>query len=212
MGVQDEILAILEELGGEVVDPKGRASRKIFDRVASTGIYSTVGAALRQLEEQGLIVRDMPTLKSTTRIALNREGTRPGMQSMEVVLERFSRSMADQLSDTVHALIETHVAYSLEQAGSTQAEVDLLKEQLALKGVEIRDLKRQLREESATPARLRAQVDQLRSELEEECEARRIAEHNAQVWKNNALRKPADHLDPEERRALDRLMRELPRG
>lgn len=219
--LKEEIILILEELGGEVVDRDGQAVRQIFKRVASTGTYSSVSTAVGELEQAGLVVRDQPNLKRTTRVALNGPGVRPGRKSLEVVMEKVSRTLADAVRADLQLVIDAHVAAGMQEQGTDPAKLEETEHKLAMAQAEVGDLRLKLRDAEAEPTRLRGQLDQVRQELEETREQLRIAQHNTEVWRRNAMGKPKvremlttfrDHLDDDSRRELDRLMRELPGG
>lgn len=219
--LKDEILTILNELGGEVLDDDGKAVRKIFERVASTGTYSSVSTAIGELDKAGVVVRDMPNLKRTTRIAINGPGVRPGRKNLDVVMEQVSRLMADTLRVELQQVVDAHVAAGLDEQGVDPDQMADLREKLAMAEARIGDLKLALREAQQAPAQLRAQLDQARQELAEKTEKLTNTERSLESWKRNALGRPVvremlaevkDRLDPKVRAELERLMRELPSG
>lgn len=220
--VQDEIILVLEELGGEVREGSGLAVRKIFERMATTKSYTEVSSLMSDLEAEGKIIRDMPSLKRTTRVALAGRGFAPPVKDIKVVLEQFSRTLAEDLEGTVNHLVDAHVAAKLEEQrskmtaeanGELQAENDKLRKT-------VEKLRERVKENEAEPMRLRGELDQAEAEIESLRERLRVAEHNVEVWKQNAIGRPAfreamaafkDKLRDDDRRALERMMRELPK-
>lgn len=204
--VHDEVLIILEELGGEVVEPGGAATRLIFERVSCTTNFATVSTAIGDLEKRGLLVRDQPSLKRTTRIALARDGVRPGRKALPVAMEHLSRSMSEAVEATVRDVIEAE-----RQAIHAEFEA----QDRAAESNEIANLRSQLQDRTNEVTVLRASLDQVRKERDDALEAQRIAEHNADVWRSKRLRAPElmeqirDRLSPEERRDLERMMKEM---
>jgi len=225
--ISQEIILILEEnFGGELTDPQGGVTRRIFDLMASTKTFTSVSSTVGQMDEEGLIVRDMPNLKRTTRIALNCgkfEGQfRPGRKSVQVITEQASRSLASLLENNVQEAIDAHVAYAIETMDTDDIPaVQQLREELAMTRNELRLERRKPREAEEQLAVLRSQLDQVRTELEEEREQHRIAKHNAEIWReravgrvetSDAIQTLASALRPESARALEQLMRETPLG
>lgn len=211
--VHDEILLVLEELGGEVTDKDGRATRLIFQRMSTTSSFTTVSTAIKRLEERGKIVRDQPTLKSTTRVALARPGVRPGRKSLPVAMEQLSRTMAENVEATVRDVIEAERdAIRAEIEAEDREVIDLRVEELRN---EIAGFRSQLQDRDNEIVALRASLDQVRRERDDALEARRIAEHNAEVWKRKRTAVPElmeqirDRLSAGERRDLENMMREM---
>lgn len=222
--VRDEFLKILlEEFGGEVFDPGGGVIRKIYDRMATSTSYVAVSGMISTLDRQGLVIRDMPSMKRTTRIALPEYSSHPPRKALSVVLQETSQTMVSSIEDQVSALIDaeaqrlaSEVADDRLQAelGLREEEIDRLNADLAAARSEIASLRR-----DSGNAALQAQIDQLKQELAEEREQRRIAENNAEVWRRNAMGKPKvkemmaaikDRLDPAQRKQLESLMTEVP--
>ena len=221
--VHDEVLLVLEELGGEVRDSSGLAVRKIFERMATTSTYTDVSSIMKDLEEEGLIIRDQPSLKRTTRVALADRGFAPPVKDVKVVLEQFSRSLAEDLEGTVNRLVDAHVQTELakrEDEVSAQMNAELEKRNKQLQE-QVGELREKVKRAQEKPASLQAKNDQLEQEVADLRERLRIAEHNAEVWKQNAMGKPRfreamaafkDKLPPEQKRQLERMMREVPSG
>lgn len=213
MSVKDEILLVLRDLGGEVVSPEGLATRRIAERLASTASYTSVSNAVGQLERAGLLVRDQPNLKRCTRIALAGPGVRPGRKSAQVLAEQASRALAAELEGALSGVLD-----GLEQAH--QVAVEAREERLRVLALE-RDQARRERDEarSERDAALYA-YRAVEEELAEAREQAQIAEHNAEVWRRQALERPRvrellgavrDQLEPTQRRELEQLMKTLPR-
>lgn len=212
MSVKDEILTVLRELGGEVVDPGGLATRRIAERLASTASYTSVSTVLGQLERDGVVVRDQPNLKRTTRIALAGPGVRPGRKGATVLAERASRAMAAELERALGDVLD-----GLEQAH--QAALEAAEERArthALASERARRERDQAREEARVQ---RAAREAAETEVAELRERAQIAEHNAEVWRRQALERPrvrellatvSSQLPAETRRELEQLMRTLP--
>lgn len=212
MSVKDEIVVVLRELGGEVVSPDGLATRRVAERVASTGSFTAVSTALGQLERDGVVVRDQPNLKRTTRIALAGPGVRPGRKGAAVLAERASRVLARELEDALGSVLD-----GLEQAH--QAALEAAEERActhALASERARRERDQAREEARVQ---RAAREAAETEVAELRERAQIAEHNAQVWRRQALERPrvrellatvSSQLPAETRRELEQLMRTLP--
>lgn len=221
---KQEILTVLEEeLGGEVRDAGGLAVRRIFERIASTESYTTVSSLMSDLEAEGKIIRDMPSLKRTTRVALAGRGFAPPVKDLKVVLEQFSRTMVDGLEGTVNRMIDAHVEIRLQQErAEIQAEADAeLRAENERLQAEVERLKGAVQEARQEPMRLRSQLDQAEADRESLEDRLKVAEHNAEVWRQNAMGRPRfreamsalrDRLDDDERKQLDRLMRSLPEG
>ena len=213
MSVKDEIVAVLRELGGEVVSPEGLATRQVAERVASTGSFTAVSTALGQLERDGIVERDQPQLKRTTRIALAGPGVRPGRKGAAVLAERASRVLARELESELDGVLD-----GLEQAH--QAALEAAEERArahALASERTRRERDEAREEARVQHAAREAAETEVAELREELQ---IARHNAGVWQRQALERPrvrellstvSDQLTSESRRDLEQLMRSLPR-
>lgn len=219
--IKDEVLAVLEELGGEVTDPDGYAVRRVFERIASTANFTAVSGAVGELDKAGLVVRDMPTLKTTTRIALNRPGVRPGRKALVVVMEQVSRLMAATLETELQTVIDAHVEAGMMENGVHPDDVADLRDRLAAAEQRVRAQSASIAELRAEPARLRERLAEVEAALAEEREARANAERALESWKRKALGKAAvretlieirDLVDPAAVAEIDRIMRELPRG
>lgn len=219
--LKEEILTVIEELGGEVIDTDGFAARRVFERVASTGTYTAVSTALGELDKAGAIVRDMPNMKRTTRIALADRGFAPARKSLSVVSQELASSIAGEMETMVERVIEAEVQgrvaeYECERCEAAERDAELARQEA-----------KALRSENATlrannvNTSLKAQVDQLKAELADERERIRTLERSVESWKQNAMGRPVvremlaevkDQLDPKTRAELEKLMRELPSG
>lgn len=219
--LREAILQALEDLGGEVTCSSGKAVRKIFNELPAQyqKDYTKVSSEMARLEDDGLVYRDMPALKSTTRVALVKPGVRPGRKNIKVVMEKASRGMAQMLEHELQNAIDAHVAMARAQFEAEQAPECDHEDELAQLRNQVKALKGQLRDAQNAPAALQAQLDQQRTENEELREQLRIANHNVDVWRRQALGKPnvremlttvRDTLDPKQRQLLEGLMRELP--
>lgn len=214
MSVKDEILTVLEELGGEVADPRGFATRQLAARIASASSAAQVSTALGQLDREGLVERDQPNLKRCTRIALAGPGVRPGRKSAQVLAEQASRALARELEgalgQTIGALEQAHQA-ALEAAEERARTHALASERTRRE----RDQAREERDAALSAYRaVEEELAQAREELQ-------ITRHNAEVWQRQALGRAdvrrtlvalRDQLPGDQRQALERLMRELPEG
>lgn len=225
--LKHEILTVLEEMGGEVVDPDGFAARKIYERCShaqeGTYGYSMFSGLTAELEDEGKLYRDQPSLKRTTRIALVKPGVRPAYKDIRVVMEKASRGIAETVESTISTMLDAHVAAAVEeQRPAIRAEAEAeFKDLIDEKDREIARLQARLRDAIAEPATLREQVRVLKQQHEEKDEQLRISRHNEQEWRRRASRarteavkevehKVRDLLRPEQKRQLEGLMREVP--
>lgn len=214
MSVKDEVLTVLRELGGEVVDPDGFATRQLAARVASAASSTQVSTELGKLDRDGLVERDQPNLKRCTRIALAGPGVRPGRKSAQVLAEQASRALARELEGALEGVLD-----GLEEAH--QAALDAAEERArthALASERTRRERDQAREERDAALSAHRAVEEELAEVREQAQ---IARHNAEVWQRQALGRAdvrrtltalRDQLPAGQRQALERLMRELPEG
>lgn len=210
MTIRDEVLLILEqEYGGEVRDPQGLAARKLFERCATTSSAGVVSTTLKQLDDEGVIVRDMPNMKRCTRIAMNDGRFEPGRKSLAVVSQYLAKTMADTFEQQVQHVVDAQSEARAQELANEQ--VEAIQQELDLQKQEVKALRSKL---ASAEAPLQAKIDQLEQELTEVREQLRIAEHNAEVWKrktrqvNDRIDSIRDRLSPDERRAIDRMMRQ----
>lgn len=216
MTLRDDVIRTLKDLGGEILDTNGLATRRLHEMLGdhAPSRQATLSSLLSELERNGEIVRDQPNLKRTTRIAVNRPGIRPGRKSLEVIVEQAGRYMAAQIEHDVQAAIDAHVSAAQDGVEQLEDEVRRLKRHSAQL--------RQQRDEA------RRQRDELRRRVETDADTMNllrerlaVAERNIETWRRNALGRPnvraaittiREELDPGLRSQLDELMRELPTG
>lgn len=223
---QEVQTVLLEVFGGEVKSPDGLAGRLLFKHISSTGTYTTLSSALGQMDKDGLLVRDMPSKKRCTRIALPEYSSYPARKSLETVIEQATVELAALLSPQVRAVIDAETDFlrsgmEEEIARRVEERVAVLEQEAAVakeewsQGMMDREARLELR--SAQVANAEAEMAEMREQL-------RIAHHNTETWKRKAqnrgqqpvsserFAKLRDKLPDAQRRELDALMRELPRN
>lgn len=216
MTLRDNVIRTLKDLGGEIIDTNGLATRRLHEMLGANAPsrQATLSSLLSELERDGEIVRDQPNLKRTTRIAINRPGIRPGRKSLEVIVEQAGRFMAAQIEHDVQATIDAHVIAAQDGVEQLEDEVRRLKRHAT-------QLKRQRDEARRERDARRREVETLRDNEQLLRERLRIAEQNGETWRRNALGRRSvretlttvrEELDPGLRSQLDELMRELPTG
>lgn len=171
------ILQFLQEHGGEVTDPKGHVTRKlrqVLDR-------ETIPAQeLAELEQQGLITRDIQG-RRTYRIATTQgAGNRP----------TFPEPRPPEGSPVDYGKLAEALLTKVVQARPTTDPLPNPRE--------VQELKQQLDAERQRSAMLQHNVDTLAERV------RYLADKGTEMVDLRS------HLNPETRQALDKLMKEIP--
>lgn len=221
--VEEEILTILREEGGVVRDPNGFAARFFYDRCASARNKQIVSGSLTRLDRDGLIIRDMPSAKRCTLIALPDAINRAPRKSLRVVLSETVENLVGSMEEQIQAVIDTEIQACLEERGESDAQVEQMRQ-------EIDQLKSELHSMTDDRDRyknmvidmqkesVRQKVIELRQYSEELKDELRIAKHNAEHWERKARNKKwtaedlyetiEKKLRPEQRAQIAKLMAE----
>lgn len=216
--VEEEILAILRDTGGVVRDDKGFAARFFYDRCATASNKQVVSGSLTRLDRQGLIVRDMPSAKRCTLIALPEAIKRPAHKSLRVVLSETVEDVVASMETQVQAVIDSEVQAELHKRGTSDEQVANLESECATLRATVESLKIKARPTDE----LQERISHLENQLNETREQLRIAEHNVEVWKQKAFNKRwkvadvyetvANRLTPQELNNLSKMIAEMPKS
>jgi hypothetical protein len=221
--------AILEHFDGEIVDVEGKVTRELHKHLPEMS-FATLSSVITEMDQAGLIVRDMPSQRKCTRIALPEHSSHPSRKSLESLIASATTEITAILLPQVQAAIDAGVEVGIANAAPVdsvaQDRLDIEAEVEIRTAAMVSALERLMKKQASHSDNM----DQIRDELVEvelmletettDLKARlAIAENNVRVWREKAegrtnvteamatIRTKLSHQD---RNELDRMMRAVP--
>lgn len=230
MGIRQDTWTFIKEAhDGLIKDESGRATRVVADAMNVSVTHAS--GILRQLEEDGYISR---SLKGRRTYAIKAKGSRPPADPAvrrstpkvdpEVIVVDLpkqtngnghipTRARSKKVTDRDYEAIAVRLLREVLNERSWKDRFDSLTQEMAKKA----EPTSALRDVKATLVAREERLAEVEAELAEMRESLRIAEHNAEVWKDKAksgsqLLDLRNVLRTKDREMLDGLMKKLPSG
>lgn len=206
MTQKEQVLEYLEKRGGEVIDDRG----KVTSRIARVLELSPMRLSnlLRELEQDGLVVRDMPTAKTCTRVALVGPNTVPPLKGAGALAAELAGEMQGALGKALQYAEDRH-----------KYETDQLVNKVEQLTKEVAKLRQDYNRLGSKYDKLLLQKQQLDRNIAGKREYIKLLErNNAKITENKREAvvewsiEVKDMLSEPERAALDRIMRQVPKG